>query len=656
MEKIYDFIKNINNISITLKIIILNSLGVLLVSTVTAWIGIEYVRKETEELSKKTFSREIHDIMGLMSYANERYERGEISLSEAQESVRRYVLGIKNANGVRNLATSKLFDRNADIVVWANDQNGTVVMNTYDEGKNLWDMKVNGRFVMRETWANPNKTGELFSEYWKNADASPKMWWAYTEFYAPWGWIVGTGGLKSQLYDARIRTLQAEFIAITLLLMIFTGVVTYFLIRKISDPIRDGVKLAENIAQGDVSDRLSYTFYDETGQLAESLNKMSDNLAQKTEFAEQIRQGNLTADFEAISEKDTLGLALLAMRESLLTNQQETYRRNRFNENLAKFDDILRTYSHDLQILADKLILTIVREMKAVQGGLFFVKEDKKQQKYLELTACFAYDRKKYKTKKILPNEGLVGQTYLEKKNIYMTRIPNDYVHVTSGLGETNPNCILLIPLMLNQEVLGVLELASFQKYEPYEVEFLEKLGEHIAATYAGIQNAAQTKNLLLISQAQEQELRTREEEMRQNMEELQSTQEQMRRKEKAMNRVLDQASKKENKITRKLQKANENVTFYEHILDSIHLPIAVTDPQMNPIFINETMAKRFGIERIHLFEHLDQIRQDLDKNKTENTLHISLSEIKDRKGTTAGFVEIIWNESPENQVIRDEN
>ena len=203
--------------------------------------------------------------------------------------------------------------------------------------------------------------------------------------------------------------------------MIFTGIIIYFLVRKISDPIRDGVKLAENIAQGDVSDRLSYTFYDETGQLAEALNKMSDNLERKTAFAEQIRQGNLGADFQAISEKDMLGLALISMRESLLKNQEEADKRNRITETLSKFDDILRTYSHDLELLSDKLILTIVREMKAVQGGVFFLREDKNQKKYLELTACFAYNRKKYKNKRIVPNEGLVGQAYMEKKYVYMT-------------------------------------------------------------------------------------------------------------------------------------------------------------------------------------------------------------------------------------------
>jgi len=642
MKNINDFLENLSDISITLKIITLNSFGVLLVSVLTAWVGLTYVENETEELSTAIFSREVKDVIGLMEYAHERVQREEISLYEAQESVKRYILGAKSLKGVRNPLTSKLLDKESALKVWANDQNGVAVMNTTQEGENLWDMRVKGRYVMRETWANVQKTNRLISEYWQLPNKKPEVWWAYTKYYEPWGWIVGAGGQKAELYDKRIRALQIEFIAITILLMILTNVLTYFLIRQISDPIQASVDLAENIAQGDFSERLDYLFYDETGKLVEALNTMSDNLELKTEFADQIRKGDLESDFEVFSKNDTLGLALLAMRESLLENQKETKKRQWINEGLARFDQILRMNSDDLQILSDELILEIVREMKAVQGGLFFVKEEN-QEKYLELISCFAYDRKKYKTQKVRPREGLIGQTYMEKKYVYMTKVPDNYVNITSGLGEANPNCILLIPLLLNDEVHGVLELASFQYYESYEIEFLEKLGEHIASTYANIQNNERTKELLSISQEQEQELRTREEEMRQNMEELQSTQEQMRRKERAMNRVLDQSSKKENKLSKKLIKAQGNVIFYEHILDSISLPIVVTDPNLNPIFVNEMMAKRFQMERKDLSKHTEHIRAELDKIKNNNKLKISRSEIKDRKGTVAGYVKIIW-------------
>jgi len=643
MKSINDFLENLSDISITLKILILNSFGVLLVSTLTAWVGLTYVENETEELSTAIFSREVKDVIGLMKYAHERVQRKEISLYEAQESVKRYILGAKSTKGTRNPLTSKLLDKESALTVWANDQNGVAVMNPIQEGDNLWDMRIKGRYVMRETWANVQKTKRLITEYWQFPNKKTELWWAYTEYYEPWGWIVGAGGQKAALYDKRIRALQVEFIAITILLMILTNVLTYFLIRQISDPIQASVDLAENIAQGDFSERLDYLFYDETGKLVEALNMMSDNLESKTEFADQIRKGNLEADFEVFSKNDTLGLALLAMRESLLENQKETKKRQRINEGLTRFDQILRMNSGDLQTLSDELILEIVREMKAVQGGLFFVKEEENQEKYLELVSCFAYDRKKYKVQKIRPREGLIGQAYMEKKYVYMTKVPDNYVNITSGLGKANPNCILLVPFILNNEVYGILELAAFQNYEAYEIEFLEKLGEHIASTYASIQNNERTKELLSVSQEQEQELRTREEEMRQNMEELQSTQEQMRRKEHAMNRVLDQSSKKENKLSKKLIKAQGNVIFYEHILDSISLPIVVTDPNLNPIFVNETMAKRFQMRREDLSKYTDYIRTELDKIKNDDKLKISRSEVKDRKGTIAGYVKIIW-------------
>ncbi|HYI76682.1 MAG TPA: PAS domain-containing protein, partial [Chryseolinea sp.] len=126
--------------------------------------------------------------------------------------------------------------------------------------------------------------------------------------------------------------------------------------------------------------------------------------------------------------------------------------------------------------------------------------------------------------------EGLIGQCYLEAQTIYMAKVPNNYLTITSGLGGANPSSLLVIPLRTNDKIEGVLELASLKPFKPHEIEFLEKLGELLASSIITVRTGEKTSKLLQVSQEQAEEMRAQEEEMRQNMEELEATQEQMNR------------------------------------------------------------------------------------------------------------------------------
>jgi transcriptional regulator with GAF, ATPase, and Fis domain len=113
-----------------------------------------------------------------------------------------------------------------------------------------------------------------------------------------------------------------------------------------------------------------------------------------------------------------------------------------------------------------------------------------------------------------------------------MTQIPTGYIRITSGLGEATPSCVLILPLKVNGNVYGIVELASFKEIDSHERDFLLKLSENIAATLAAEKINARTRELLEQSQQQSEELKAQEEEMRQNIEEMHATQEEMSRKE----------------------------------------------------------------------------------------------------------------------------
>jgi PAS domain S-box-containing protein len=119
-----------------------------------------------------------------------------------------------------------------------------------------------------------------------------------------------------------------------------------------------------------------------------------------------------------------------------------------------------------------------------------------------------------------------------DKDTVYITDIPESYVTIKSGLGMANPKCLLIVPLKVNDEVQGVIEIATFQDFSLFEIEFVEKLSESIAATLSSVKTNEKTKKLLDEARVLNEQMRSQEEEMRQNLEELSSTQEEMQRKE----------------------------------------------------------------------------------------------------------------------------
>ena len=188
----------------------------------------------------------------------------------------------------------------------------------------------------------------------------------------------------------------------------------------------------------------------------------------------------------------------------------------------------------DLDTMLDVILNFFIDKVEANQGALFLVEqEEQSDQEYLRLATCYAYDRKKFLNKRIEVGEGLVGQTMLEKATIHLSEIPQDYAEITSGLGQATPTALLLVPMVHNEHVLGVIELASFTKFEKHQVSFIERTAEVMASSLQNIRAAQRTRTLLEEVQKLNQEYLSQEEEMRQNMEELQATQEEMMRKER---------------------------------------------------------------------------------------------------------------------------
>jgi hypothetical protein len=282
---------------------------------------------------------------------------------------------------------------------------------------------------------------------------------------------------------------------------------------------------------------------EEDGQII--LEKSIHNLEKASEFVTEMTQGNYDVKWEDLNDsnldlnKENLVGKLILMREQMKKVKMEDEKRLWATEGLAKLSDIIRNHQHNLNELSDKCLLFLVKYLKAQQGSLFILKEEEERDPYLQLTACFAFDRKKFITKEIAPGEGIVGQTFLEAESTAMTKLPQGYISIKSGLGDATPNALLVVPMKYNDSVKAVVEFASFNVFQQYEITFVEKAGEFIASAVATVYNNEKTQKLLDDLKEQTEQMKSQEEELRQNMEELQATQEQMRRKELALEKGL---------------------------------------------------------------------------------------------------------------------
>ncbi|MGB3780220.1 MAG: GAF domain-containing protein [Tunicatimonas sp.] len=317
-------------------------------------------------------------------------------------------------------------------------------------------------------------------------------------------------------------------------------IIAFSLNRNITRPISYVKDTVVELSKGQLPEKNSQKTQkfsrDEVGEMAQAVDGLVSGLRATSGFAEDIGIGNYTAEFNPLSEQDVLGNALINMRDNLRRVSEEDQKRHWTTEGTALFGELLRQNSGSVKELTTTVLTKLIEHMHANQGGIFVVQEDEtSDEPYMTLEACYAWDREKYIEQKIYRGEGLAGQAWLEKDTLYFTDVPEEYITIVSGLGEANPTSILIVPLMVNEEVFGVVEMASFETYQPHEIEFMKKIAESIAATIATARINSKTQKLLNESTEMTEQMQAQEEEMRQNMEELQATQEEMDRKQRAM-------------------------------------------------------------------------------------------------------------------------
>src|SRR3712207_1197160 len=110
------------------------------------------------------------------------------------------------------------------------------------------------------------------------------------------------------------------------------------------------------------------------------------------------------------------------------------------------------------------MILSEIAPLVNAQHGVFYT-VDNHSEPTLELVASYAFTERKHLGNRFRLREGLVGQVAYEKKRILLTNVPDDYIKIGSALGEAKPLNIIVLPVLFEQEVKAVIELASFNRF-----------------------------------------------------------------------------------------------------------------------------------------------------------------------------------------------
>ena len=341
---------------------------------------------------------------------------------------------------------------------------------------------------------------------------------------------------------------------------------------NLTDQVRNIAVVVTAVANGNLRKKLTLTVRGEIATLADTINEMIDSLAifadQVTEVARMVgvegRLGghadvpgatgiwrdltdnvnelaaNLTTQVRAIGEvamavaggdltrevtteargevaelKDSINKMIRGLGDTTRINTEQDW----LNTNLTRFTRMLQG-QRDLTAVAN----TILSELAAVvsaQHGVFYQLNTDGAEPILTMAAGYGYKERKHLSNRFHLGEGLVGQCALEKKRIVLTNVPSDYVQISSGLGEASPLNIAVLPVLFEQEILAIIELASFNRFTETQVSFLEQLAESIGIVFNTISATMRTEELLQESQAMSEELQAKQDELQESNVEL---------------------------------------------------------------------------------------------------------------------------------------
>ncbi len=263
-------------------------------------------------------------------------------------------------------------------------------------------------------------------------------------------------------------------------------------------------------------------------QLTDNVNQLAGNLTSQvraiSEVATAVTKGDLTRSIDVHAEgevallKNNLNQMIVNLKETTQKNVEQDW----LKTNLAKFASMMQGQK-DLGTVSE-MIMSQLTPLVSAHHGAFFVMDNEAKSPTLTLVSSYAYRERKSVARAFKMGEGIIGQCAKEKKTILLTKVPPNYIQISSGLGEATPYNIIALPVLFEGEVKAVLEFASFHAFSVIHALFLDQLTESIGVVLNMITANMRTEGLLLQSQNLTQELQSQSTELTSQQGELKRT------------------------------------------------------------------------------------------------------------------------------------
>ena len=262
--------------------------------------------------------------------------------------------------------------------------------------------------------------------------------------------------------------------------------------------------------------------------LTENVNQLAQNLTTQvrsiSEVASAVTKGDLTRNIrvdakgEVEALKDTINQMITNLRETTLRNQEQDW----LKSNLAKFTQMLQGQK-DLNTVTRRILSELAQVVVAHYGAFYILSTDEENNNQsLRLFATYGYKTEKHIPTRFNVGEGLVGQVALEKERIILNNVPSNYINISSSLGKARPANLIILPVLFENDVKAVIELASLDVFSETHLDFLSQLTESIGIVLNTIEANTRTEELLAQSQSLAGELKVQQEELRRTNDELQ--------------------------------------------------------------------------------------------------------------------------------------
>jgi tubulin-specific chaperone A len=376
------------------------------------------------------------------------------------------------------------------------------------------------------------------------------------------------------------------------------------------------------------------------------------------DLAEMISQGDYSVEIEKRSEEDRLGPALNRMTKTLREVTEENEKQDWLKTGRTELSD--RTRGEQNLATLGRNIVTFLAEYLNAQIGAMYLTGDNN---HLKLVGSYAFKKRKNLSNEFEIGEGLVGQAALEKESVILTNVPEDYIAVSSGLGEAVPRNIMVMPFLREGEVKGVLELGTFEEFSPMSLDFLNQVSENIAVTVHSAQGRQKVQQLLEKTQAQAEELESQQEELRQSNEELEGQTKSLKKSEARLqeqqeelrqtNEELEEQTQVLEEQKKDTQKKNVELEKAQRLVEEKAKDLEIASKYKSEFLANMSHELRTPLNSVLLLSKL--LSGNKDKNLTPKqqdfaeTIHSSgadllnlINEVLDLSKVESGKMEII--------------